>query len=60
MFCYHVVVQFKMGHTECSVTMLLCSLRWDILSVLLPCCCTVYNFVHSNLLVSTSASYLRG
>ena len=43
--CYRVVAQFKMGHTEFSV---------------LPCCCAVYNFVHNNLLVSTSASYMRG
>ena len=43
MFCYHVVVQFKMGHTECSVTVLLCSLWWGILSVLLPCSCAVYD-----------------
>jgi len=63
------------GHTECSVTVLLCSLRWaywvfcyhvvvqfqmDILNILLPCCCVVYNFVHNNLFVSTSASYMRG
>ena len=32
MFCYRVVVQFKMGHTECSVTVLY-SLRSVLLRV---------------------------
>ena len=41
MFFHRVVVQFKMEHTKCSVTVLLCSLRRDILSVLLPYSCAV-------------------